>query len=381
MSRTKYIRRLDQVDQLTDGERLRLAKVVEKYKFRANDYYLGLIDWDDPEDPIRRIIIPDTGELIQWGDLDASDEDANYVAPGCQHKYPHTALLLCNEVCGAYCRFCFRKRLFMDENDEAVIDVSEGIEYIRRTPRITNVLLTGGDPLLMSTRRLDDILKRLRRIDHVGIIRIGTKMPAVNPFRIIDNPDLLEMLSRYSTRHKRVYIMTHFNVPQELTEAAVQACDMLRGAGVICANQTPLLRGINDDPCRLAELMRRLSFIGVPPYYFFQCRPTEGNKIYDLPLVDSYMAFVKAKKQVSGLAKRARYVMSDASGKIEMVGLTRHHIYMRYHRAKLETDEERFMIFHRDDDAYWLDDLVPVDRAPHPVSRFGHRPTHALGPE
>jgi KamA family protein len=269
----------------------------------------------------------------------------------------------------------------MDENDEAVVDVSEGIEYIKRTPQITNVLLTGGDPLLLSTRRLGDILKQLRRIDHVSIIRIGTKMPAVNPSRIIDDPDLLEMLSRYSTRHKRVYIMTHFNVPQELTEEAVQACDMLRGAGAICANQTPLLRGINDDPDCLAELMRRLSFIGVPAYYFFQCRPTEGNKIFDLPLVDSYLAFVNAKKLVSGLDKRARYVMSHASGKIEMVGLTRHHIYMRYHRARLEADEERFLIFHRDDDAYWLDDLVPVDQVPHPVRRFGHRPTQALGPE
>lgn len=381
MISVKYIRSLDQVEQLSPEDHRKLAPVAQKYKFRANDFYLRLINWEDPDDPIRKIVIPTTGELESFGELDASDEETNYVAPGCQHKYPHTVLLLCNEICGAYCRFCFRKRLFMDENEEVVNDVAEGIEYIQKNMQVTNVLLTGGDPLLMSTRRLENILRPLRKIDHVGIIRIGSKMPAINPYRIINDADLLPMLSRYSTRHRRIYIMAHFNVPQELSEPAIFALDLLRRAGVIMVNQTPIVKGINDDPHVLADLMRRLSFVGVPPYYFFQCRPTQGNKPFALPLVATYLAFVEAKKKVSGLAKRARLVMSHASGKIEMVGLTGDRIYLRYHRAKNEVDEERFMIFHRDDDAYWLDELVPADQTPHPVRQYGHRPAHALGPE
>ena len=381
MANPKYIRKLEQIEQLSEETCKELAPVVRKFQFRANDYYLGLINWDDPDDPIKRIVLPDIHELDSFGELDASEEESNYVAPGCQHKYPHTVLLLCNEVCGAYCRYCFRKRLFMDENDEVVNDVTEGIEYIRRNKQVTNVLLTGGDPLLMSTRRLEQILRPLRKIDHVGIIRIGSKIPAFNPYRIIDDADLIPMLSRYSTRHKRVYIMAHFNVAQELTDRAVLAMDLLRKAGVATVNQTPIIRGINDKPEQLTALMRKLSFIGVPPYYFFQCRPTEGNRPYVLPIVETYMAFVNARKNVSGLAKRARLVMSHASGKVEMVGLTEEFMYMQFHRAKDPTDAERFMIFHRDDEAYWLDELVPANEPPHPVRTYGHRAPKVLGPE
>jgi lysine 2,3-aminomutase len=381
MAKPKYIRKLEQIKQLSEETCKEHAPVVRKFQFRANDYYLGLINWDDPDDPIRKIVLPDIRELDSFGELDASEEESNYVAPGCQHKYPHTVLLLCNEVCGAYCRFCFRKRLFMDENDEVVNDVTEGIEYIRRNKQVTNVLLTGGDPLLMSTRRLEHILRPLRKIDHVGIIRIGSKIPAFNPYRIIDDADLMPMLSRYSTRQKRIYLMAHFNVAQELTDRAVLAMDLLQKAGVTIVNQTPIVRGINDKPEQLAELIRRLSFIGVPPYYFFQCRPTEGNRPYIMPIVETYMAFVNAKKNVSGLAKRARLVMSHASGKVEMVGLTEEFMYMRYHRAKDPADEERFMVFHRDDEAYWLDELVPADEPPRPVKTYGHRVPRALGPE
>jgi KamA family protein len=370
---------VDAVRPLSAQERLALNEVTERYSFRANSYYLGLINWSDPDDPIRKIIVPQYDELREFGDLDASNEEANYVAPGCQHKYPHTALLLCTEICGAYCRFCFRKRLFMELNDEATVDVMPAIDYIKRTPQITNVLLTGGDPLFLSTRRLESIISRLRRIPHVKIIRIGTKMPAFNPYRIIDDPHLLQVLSRYSTPDNRIYVITHFNVPQELTEVALYALDLLMKAGVILANQSPLLRSINDNPRRLAELMRRLSFAGVPPYYFFQCRPTEGNWPFSLPLVDSYRVLEKAKTMVSGLAKRARLVMSHDSGKIEMVGLTSRYIYMRYHRARNPRDEGRFLTFYRDDRAHWLDKMQPVRQSPPNENRYVADDWHPLG--
>ena len=147
--KAKYLTKLEQIPELSQGEIDRLEEVNEKFVFRTNDYYQSLIDWDDPEDPIRRIVMPDVQELAEWGQLDASDEESYTVVKGVEHKYDSTALLLVNEVCAAYCRFCFRKRLFMDENEEVTKDVSEGLEYIRTHPEINNVLLTGGDPLIM----------------------------------------------------------------------------------------------------------------------------------------------------------------------------------------------------------------------------------------
>lgn len=180
--RVKYIRNLDHLTNIPSEERDKLKRVAERYIFRANDYYLNLINWDDPDDPIKQLIIPREEELNDWGKLDASNEMAYTVERGVQHKYSDTVLLLCNEVCGAYCRYCFRKRLFMDENDEVTNDISQGIAYIEQHPEVSEVLLTGGDPLLMSTRRITEILQALRQIPHVKIIRFGSKIPAFDPW-------------------------------------------------------------------------------------------------------------------------------------------------------------------------------------------------------
>lgn len=368
--KVSYVRDITKVDSIPEDVRAELAKVTEKYVFRANDYYLDLIDWNDPKDPIRQLIIPRVEELDDWGKLDASNEAAVTVERGVQHKYRDTALLLCNEVCGAYCRYCFRKRLFMDENDEVSIDVSKGLEYISRHPEINNVLLTGGDPLLMATRRIRDIFSRIREIPHVGIIRIGTKMPAFNPFRVLDDPDLLDAISTYSTREKRIYIMAHFDHPRELTPDAVRGIEALLEAGAIVVNQCPLIRGVNDDAAVLGEMFEKLSFIGAPQYYLFQGRPTEGNGPFEVPIVRGYHLFEEAKRKVSGLAKRARFSMSHDTGKIEVVGVDERYIYMRFHRALDPADEGRFMVFERDDEASWLDHLKPV-------AGFGGAPARA----
>jgi KamA family protein len=168
-------------------------------------------------------------------------------------------LLLCNEVCGAYCRYCFRKRLFMDENDEVTNDVSEGIRYIASNPNVTNVLLTGGDPLLMSTRRIVVILRQLREIPHLQIIRIGSKMPAFDPWRLTRDEELQQAFRTYSTPRKRIYLMAHFDHPRELTDAAVEGIDCFIKSGVICVNQCPLIRGINDNWKTLSDMYRTLS--------------------------------------------------------------------------------------------------------------------------
>ncbi len=361
--RVRYITKVEQIRGIDSSERDVCNLVAQKYAFRANDYYLGLIDWSDPDDPIRRIVIPQPEELHEWGEVDASRESAVTVGHGIQHKYADTALLLCNEICGAYCRYCFRKRLFMNGNDEASKDVSEGLAYIRAHPEITDVLLSGGDPLLMSARRLDEIIGELQSIPHVKTVRIGTKIPAFNPYRILEDEAFQDVLRRRSSWRGRIYIMAHFDHPRELTEPAIESLVLMQSLGAQMLNQCPLLRGINDDVDVLVEMWEMLTNIGCPQYYIFQNRPTIGNEPFMLPLVRGFGLVNEARKCVSGLSRRARYAMSHASGKVEMVGIDDSFMYCRYHRAKDPRDDGRVLTFYRDDEAIWLNDLQPIDLA------------------
>ena len=356
----KFLTRLDQIPQLTPEEKTRLEAVNEKFVFRTNDYYQSLIDWNDPNDPIRRIVMPDVQELEDWGRLDASNEEKYTKIKGLEHKYTSTALLLVNEVCAAYCRFCFRKRLFMNDNNEVTLDIREGLNYIREHREINNVLLTGGDPLILSTSKLEPIIYKLRQINHVNIIRIGTKIPAFNPFRIINDPSLLKMIEKYSAPEKKIYIMAHFNHPRELTRKAIEGLSLLMKAGAVIVNQTPLIRGVNDDHKVLGELFSQLSFVGVPPYYVFLCRPTMGNETYSVPVEKGYQIFEHARTLCSGLGKRARLVMSHETGKIEVVGMTETQIFFKYLRAAVDENGAKFMAFNRNPGALWLDDYTEL---------------------
>ena len=353
--RWKYLTRFDQIKQL-DEERDVLDNVAKRFAFRANEYYLSLIDWNDPADPIRRAILPHVDELEEWGRLDPSNESAYTIMPGLEHKYDSTVLLLVSNVCEGICRYCFRKRVFMGAGTECLRDIPAAMEYIRSQKQVTNVLLTGGDPLTLATPKLADIVRQLREIEHVEIVRIGTRVPSFNPHRILDDPSLLEMVEQFSTPQKKLYFITHFIHPRELTDAAVEATTRLRRAGAITANQSPLLRGINDDPEVLAELFRQLSFTGNPPYYVFQCRPAVGNKAFTVPIEEGYEIVEQAKARVSGLAKRLRYVLSHSSGKIEIVGKGNGQVYFKYHRAADDADSGRFLVFESNPAACWLDD-------------------------
>ena len=251
----------------------------------------------------------------------------------------------------------------MDGNDEVTNDVSEGLHYIADHPEVTNVLLTGGDPLLMSTRRLTEIFDELRQIEHVKIIRIGSKMPAFDPWRVTRDAELQAAFRKYSTAQQRIYLMAHFDHPRELTKEAIDGIDVCLKNGVICVNQCPLIKGVNDDPYVLAELYSTLSYIGCPPYYLFQGRPTAGNEPYEVPIVEGWQIFQRALRQGSGLARRARFCMSHDTGKIEILGIDRDRIYLRYHQAKDLDDLGRFLVRRRDDQAYWLDQLQPLESA------------------
>lgn len=355
--KVKYVRNAAQVPNLPADAAATLEEVSKQYVFRANDYYLKLIDWSDPADPIRQLIVPRKEELNDFGKLDASNEAANTVVQGVQHKYRDTALVLVNSVCGAYCRYCFRKRLFMDENDETIHDLDPAFAYIGSHPEITDVLLTGGDPLIMSTGKLRGIVERFAAMPHIRTIRIGSKLPAFNPYRILDDPALQQMFRDFSTNERALYLMAHFDHPRELTSVAREGIICARENGVRVVNQCPVIRGINDNSDVLAELFTEMTVLGAPQYYLFQCRPTAGNQAYEMPLVRGFSLFEGAMKQVSGLSRRARYCMSHATGKIEMLGMDDEHIYLRYHRAKNPANEGRVMVCHRDDQAYWFDGL------------------------
>jgi lysine 2,3-aminomutase len=374
--RCNYLTRIGQLRQLDDRERAVLEPVTKRFAFRCNDYYLSLIDWDDPNDPIRRTVVPDVQELDEWGRLDPSDEETYTVMPGLEHKYPSTVLLLVSNVCEGICRYCFRKRVFIRPQWEYLRDIPAAMAYITDHREVTNVLLTGGDPLVLATSELVDIVGRIRRIEHVQIVRIGTRMPAFNPYRITEDPTLTDMIERYSTADKRIYVMTHFIHLRELTDVAVRAVEKLQKAGAITANQMPLIRGVNDDPETLASLLAKLSFVGAVPYYIFQCRPALGNKAYTVPIETGCEIVEQAKSRVSGLAKRLRYVMSHTSGKIEILGKLSDRIYFKYHRAAEDADSGRVLAFAGNPQACWLDDYEEMTHE-HPANL----PYRSYGPE
>ncbi len=373
---SRYLTSVEQISQLSGEEKQALAEVTRHFAFRCSAYYLSLIDWSDPRDPIRRIVVPDVREADEWGRMDPSDEKAYTILPGLEHKYNSTALLLVSSVCEGICRYCFRKRVFIESEPQHLRDLPAAVGYIAAHDEITNVLLTGGDPLALSTPRLEEIIRCLRQIDHVQIIRIGTRAPAFNPYRIVNDPGLLEMIERYSTAEKRIYVMTHFIHPRELTDVAKEGISSLQKAGAITANQAPLIRGVNDAPETLADLLAQLSFIGNVPYYIFQCRPAVGNRNYTVPIEEGYDIVEQAKSRVSGLAKRVRYVMSHATGKIEIVGQWAQYTYFKYHRAADDADSGRFLVLASNPAACWLDDYEEV--ACEYPSEFPYR---SYGPE
>jgi KamA family protein len=363
MTRIEYHNSLHDARCVPHSVRDSASVVTDRFRFRANEYYLGLINWSNPHDPIRRVIIPDMSELDEWGNLDPSAEHANYVAPRTQHKYHDTVLMLISDSCGGFCRYCFRKRIFIDNAEVTDNDLTAGIEYLKQNKQIRHVLLSGGDPMMLSTRRLGSIIAKIRAIDHIATIRVGTKMLAFNPYRILDDPDLPAMLGRYSTPEKRIWIIAHYNCVEEITQQSIMAVDMLLKQGLAISHQTPMLAGVNDSSHAIVALMNKLVSIGISPYYVFQCRPTSGNSSFAVPITRGYRILRNAGKQLSGLAKRGRFVMSHATGKIEIAGTDEQHIYLRYHRAKNEADDGKFIHFRRDDTACWLDDLTPVDHS------------------
>jgi lysine 2,3-aminomutase len=236
-------------------------------------YFASLMDPDDPHDPIRMQAVPTIKEL----DFSASDmedplfEDIDSPTPGLTHRYPDRVLFLITDMCGNYCRHCTRRR-FAGQQDKQQSDkcISDSIRYIKEHEEIRDVLLSGGDGLLVSDAVLEDIIKKLKAIDHVEIVRIGSRAPCTLPQRI--TPELCKMLAKYHP----IWLNTHFNHPREITPESKKAVEMLADHGIPVGNQSVLLKGINDCPTIMKKLVHELVKIRVRPYYFYQCDLSKG---------------------------------------------------------------------------------------------------------
>ena len=257
---------LSQFVDLSNDERAGLAAAPGLFRVGVTPYYASLMDRARPSCPIRMQSIPSVREMDFAPEelRDPLGEESHNPVPAVIHKYPDRVLLLAVDRCAIYCRHCNRRRLVGGDDPPTRTEIDDGIEYIARTRRVRDVLISGGDPFLLSTARLDDLLTRLRAIDHVEIIRVGTRMPVVCPMRIDD--ELCAMLRR----HHPFFVNTHFNHPKEITPEARAACERLVDHGIPVGNQAVLLRGVNSSVTCMRALMRRLLTMRVKPYYLFQ---------------------------------------------------------------------------------------------------------------
>jgi len=338
-------------------EEEQLEQVVQIHPMRVSPYYLSLIDWNDPDDPIRKMAVPSVEELNLEGFYDTSGEAANTKMPGLQHKYAETALILATNRCAMYCRHCFRKRLVGLPSEEIVKRFGEAAEYIEKHKEINNVLISGGDPLVLKNEILEKFLDVLEKIEHLRFIRIGSRVPVTLPARLSD-PKILALFKKHSKSDKRLYVVTHFNHPREITPQSTKAVSNLLKAGVLLSNQTVLLRGVNDNPDTLATLMNRLVGIGVAPYYVFQCRPVKRVKHhFQIPICEGVRIVEKAKENCNGHSKRFKYIMAHVTGKIEILGIMDDEIYFKYHQAKNRENLGRMFKRRVDEKAGWLDDF------------------------
>ena len=280
-NRLDSVEKIKQVINLTPQEEEDIAKVLNGFRVGITPYYASLMDPDDPYCPVRMQAVPTIAETHR-GEADMLDplhEDEDSPAPGLTHRYPDRVLFLITDQCSMYCRHCTRRRL-AGETDGArsMDDINACIEYIRKTPVVRDVLLSGGDCLCVEDDVLEYIISELRKIEHVEIVRLGSRTPVVMPQRITD--DLCNMLKKYHP----IWLNTHFNHPKEMTPEAAAACQKLADAGIPLGNQSVLCRGINDDVHVMRNLMHVLVKNRVRPYYIYQCDLSLGIEHFRTPV-------------------------------------------------------------------------------------------------
>jgi lysine 2,3-aminomutase len=310
-NRITRVEQLAQLIPLSTEEQTQLRLVAMRYPLSVTPYYLSLINPDDPDDPIRKQAIPSPMEMTMgsMGLEDPLDEKKDTVVPGLVHRYPDRVLLVLTDICPMFCRHCTRKREWRNGGwVRSSAEVEAMLDYISQHKAVRDIILSGGDPLTLSTRHLEDIISRLRKIKHVEIIRIGTRFPVVLPQRI-DN-ELCSMLAR----HGPIWLNTHFNHVREITPEAAQACDRLLRSGVPVNNQSVLLRGVNDSVEDQTRLCHALLRIKVRPYYLFQCDEVQGTEHLRTPVEAGIKIIEGMRGHTSGLAIPAFVIDLPQSG-------------------------------------------------------------------
>ena len=324
----------DELIERFDVDEKEIQGVLRRYPMRINPYYLGLIK--KKGDPIYRQVVPDLKETEDRSCMeDPLNEEGDSPATNITHRYPDRVLFLVNYECAIYCRFCTRKRKVGDPMRMRSEEIQAGLDYIRAHREIRDVLLSGGDPLLLGDGPLEEILKAVRAIPHVEIIRIGSRVPCALPQRI--TPELCQMLEQYHP----LYINTHFNHPDEITPESKLACERLAKAGIPLGNQTVLLKGVNDDPEVLKGLFQKLLTIRVRPYYLYQADMVKGTEHFRTRVEKGLEIIGRVRGFTSGLA--VPYYVIDApggGGKVPLLPeyvqeINEHEVILRNYRGDL----------------------------------------------
>ena len=308
------VEELRRVLPLTPRQQEEIRKAEREFSWRITPYYASLMDANDPACPIRLQAVPDIRELHDpLGMADPLEEEKNCPAPNVIKVYPDRIAWVVSNTCPVLCRHCLRKRMVGREDYDGSAEARrETIEYIRRTPEIRDVLITGGDPLMHSDEFIEEILAGLRAIDHVEIVRIGTRTPCTMPQRITDK--LCAMLKKYHP----LWINTQFNHPRELTPEAHQACARLADAGIPLGNQSVLLRGINDNPEVMKRLVQGLVKMRVRPYYIYQAQLLAGTAHFRTPIETGIDIIRHLRGYTTGFAVPT-FVLDTPYGKVPMM--------------------------------------------------------------
>lgn len=301
---------LTQVIKLTPEEEAGIKKANGRLSLAITPYWATLIDPEDPNCPLRRQAVPVIAESV-IGPHEMTDplaEDRDTPAPHLVHRYPDRVLLLATEHCAMYCRHCTRRRLVGEHKENnAAARFDAAVEYIKSDRKIRDVLISGGDPLVLEDEEIEDLIQKIRAVSHVEFLRIGTRVPVTLPQRITEK--LVSVLKKYSP----IWVSIHFNHPKEITKRCKIACDMLSDAGIPLGSQTVLLKGINDRPYIMKKLMQELLQIRVRPYYIYQCDPVKGTQHFRTPVAVGINIIEKLRGHTSGYAVPT-YVIDGPGG-------------------------------------------------------------------
>ena len=340
--RINTVEEFEKIIPLTDSERKALS-AAHLFRVDITPYFISLIDPDDPDDPIRKQVVPTAAELVPFTAMmeDSLAEDRHSPVPGLVHRYPDRVLMLVTTQCASYCRYCTRSRIVGDPS--ATFSRSEfdmQIEYLKRTPQVRDVLLSGGDPLVLAPKILEEILTRLREIPHIEIVRIGSRVPVFLPMRVTD--ELCDMLQKFHP----LWLNMHVKHSNEISAELEAACDRLTRAGIPLGNQSVLLAGVNDNVDIQRQLVQDLVRIRVRPYYLYQCDLVEGAGHFRTPVAKGIEIMEGLRGHTSGYAVPTYMIDAPGGGgKIPvmpqyMISMSDHKVVLRNFEGFITTYEE-----------------------------------------